>query len=400
MNIREQPAKKLRVGIFTESYPPVVNGVTTSVITLIGQLQKLGHEVFVFSSEFPGYTGDPGYVYRVPAFFTPFDKAYPVPLPLTRRIIADVSAMELDIIHTQSPFLMGLIARHVARLHKIPLVATNHTIYTEYVHYVPFIPKILAKESAHVWIGWYYTGCDTVITPSNFSANRLRDEYGVEEARIAVIPSGIMLPGKVSEDAKQEVRKKYGIPEEAPVLMYAGRMAKEKNLWMLLKACEDVIFRERPDARLVLAGSGMLAAALQDAADKSDVLRGKVVLTGFLKREDLIPIYASATLLTFPSLTETQGMVVGEAMANGVPCVAVNEGGAPETVNDGVDGLRAPNDPKDFGAAVVRLLADPEKLAGMRKEALASSLYRTPECMGAKVIEVYNNVLAKRKGTA
>ena len=388
---------KLRIGIFTESYPPVVNGVTTSVITLIKQLESMGHEVFVFSSEFPGHKGDTDSVVRVPAVFTPFDKAYPIPLPVTPRIMKGVRSMELDVIHTQSPFLMGIIARRVAMLNKVPLIATNHTIYTQYLHYVPFSPS-LVRMSAHIWIGWYYSSCDAVITPSNFAASRLRAEYNVEDSKIAVIPSGIPIPPRVPDEARLEVRKNYGIPPDAPILTYAGRMAQEKNLPMLLAACEKVIFQKRPDAYLVLAGAGMHAGVLKEAANQSSVLRDRVILTGFLPREALDPIYAASTLLTFPSLTETQGMVLGEAMAVGTPCVAVDVGGAPETVMDGVDGLRAPNDPEAFGNIVVDLLGDTARLEAMSVAAVCNAASRTPQCMADKVLDVYQAAMVRRQG--
>jgi glycosyltransferase involved in cell wall biosynthesis len=301
--------------------------------------------------------------------------------------------MELDVIHTQSPFLMGVIAQRVARLNNVPIVATNHTIYTQYLHYVPFSPS-LVRMSAHIWIGWYYAGCSEVITPSEFAASRLRSEYNVQQSKIAVIPSGIPIPPRVSDEERAAVRQKYGIPADAPVLIYAGRMAQEKNLPMLLAACEQVIFRKRPDAYLLLAGAGMHAAELREAANQSAILRDRVILTGFLPRAALDPIYAAATLLTFPSLTETQGMVLGEAMAVGTPCVAVDVGGAPETIEDGVDGVRVPNDPEAFGAAVVDLLNDPARLEVMSAAAVRGADRRTPERMAEKVLAVYRRAMA------
>lgn len=385
--------KKLRIGIFTESYPPVINGVTTSVTTLITQLESLGHRVFVFSSEFPGHKGDADDVVRIPAVFTPFDKAYPIPLPITPRIMRGVREMELDIIHTQSPFLMGVIAQRVSQCNHVPLVATNHTIYTQYLHYVPFAPS-LVRASAHIWIGWYYSSCRAVITPSHFAASRLRSEYNVRDTQIAVIPSGIPIPPPVSDEAKAAIRRKYGIPDGAPILTYAGRMAQEKNLPMLLHACERVVFRKRSDAYLILAGAGMLARVLEEMANESSILKGRVILTGFLPRTALDPIYATSSLLTFPSLSETQGMVLGEAMAVGTPCVAVDAGGAPETVCPGVDGLRTPNDPAAFGEAVVELLNDPARLESMRKAAVVNAVQRTPQCMAEKVLAVYHRAMA------
>jgi glycosyltransferase involved in cell wall biosynthesis len=236
-----------------------------------------------------------------------------------------------------------------------------------------------------------------VITPSNYSGLRLQQEYGVHKTRIAVIPSGIPIPKQaVTAEEAAQVRKTYGIAAEAPLLLYSGRMAKEKNLHMLLDSCEQVVFKSRPDAFLLLAGAGMEAASLQHHIDSSSILKGRVVMTGFLPRPQLDPIYAAADLYTFPSVTETQGMVLGEAMAAGTPCVAVDAGGAPETVSPGEDGLRTPNDPVAFGEAIVSLINDSERLKSMGKAAIANAELRTPEKMGEKVLAVYAAALTAR----
>ena len=159
---------------------------------------------------------------------------------------------------------------------------------------------------------------------------------------------------------------------------------------MLLDSCEHEILQKCPKAILVLAGSGVDAAATQERVDASPVLRGRVKLTGFLERSALDPIYAASDLFVFPSRTETQGMVLGEALAAGTPCVVVNEGGAPETVTDGVDGIRVPNDPKIFGDAVLSLLDDNDRRDRMGAAGIELAVCRTPQRMAQRVMDVYS----------
>ena len=232
--------RKLRVGVFTESYPPVVNGVTTSVLALIEQLRIAGHEVFVFASHFPGYKDDSPNVTRFRAIVTKYERGYPLPLPVSRRIISSIGDMRLDLLHTQSPFLLGLVALQAARAYNLPLVATNHTLYTEYTHYVPGFPQDWVKWTTRTWVGFYYRHCDAIMAPSEMAGKRLRSEYNIPDVPISTVPSGVPIPPTVPDGDRDAVRAKYGIPLDAPVLMYAGRLAKEKNLEMLLESCRDV----------------------------------------------------------------------------------------------------------------------------------------------------------------
>lgn len=381
--------KKLRIGIFTESYPPVVNGVTTSVITLVEHLERLGHTVFIFAPRFPGHKGDPDNVIRFPSILTPFDRGYPLPIPFSRDVIASVAHYDLDIIHSQVPFLLGLTALMVARAEGKPLVATNHTLYTEYSHYMPLVPDEITKGATRSMVRWYYERCDAVIAPSKMAASRLVDGYGIHKTTIRVVPTGIPHAAHVSDDDIQRARERFGVGSGEPLLLFAGRIAREKNLGMLLDSFENIIARAKPGAKLVLAGSGVDAAHLQERIDKSAVLRNRVIMTGFVNRPDLDPIYAAADLFVFPSLTETQGVVLGEALAAGTPCCAVNAAGTPETVTDGVDGLLTPNDPAAFGQAVLRLLSDPALLQRMSRAAIELADTRTPEKMAQRVVSVY-----------
>jgi 1,2-diacylglycerol 3-alpha-glucosyltransferase len=383
------PKRRMRVGIFTESYPPVVNGITTSVTTLVEQLERMGHTVHVFAPKFPGHSGDPSNVVRFPSWTTRYDPGYPLPVPFSRDLISAVARYKLDVIHSQSPFLLGLVALMVARAEHIPLVATNHTLYTEYSHYVPVVPEDITKTVTKSVVRWYYEKCDAVIAPSKMAADRLGDGYGIRRTIVKVVPTGIPLAPPISPEMKLEVRRRYGVPADAPMLLYAGRLAKEKNLWMLLEAFEKVVLPAHPEARLVLAGSGVDAEAIQHMVDESNLLRDRVRMTGFINRPDLDPIYAAADIFAFPSVTETQGVVLGEALAAGTPCCAVDAAGSPETVTDGVDGLLTANDRTAYGVALNRMLDDPEMRVMMSRNALRLAQQRTPQHMAQKIVAIY-----------
>jgi glycosyltransferase involved in cell wall biosynthesis len=387
----------IRVGIFTDGYPPVVNGVSTSVHTLVEQLERAGHKVFVFAPRFPGYTESAPNVVRFPSFITPFDKRYPLPLPFSRELFATLRRLRLDIVHSQSPFVLGLVALELSRRHKIPLVATNHTLYLQYTHYVPFVPKPVISAMARRAIGWYYRSCEGVITPSNMAAGQLIDLFSVCTTPVHVVPSGVPIPANITPEQRSEARARLGVPDDALMLLYCGRLAREKNLLMLLDAFEFGVLPKFPHAKLVLAGSGPDADDVKERVDSSPALIDSVLLPGFINRNDLDPIYATADLFVFPSKTETQGMVSGEALAVGTPCVVVNEGGAPETVTDGVDGILAPDDPKIFAAAINKILGDPELRAKMGAAGIAGAVNRTPEVMVSKIISIYEDAIKQVK---
>jgi len=387
----------LRVGIFTDGYPPVVNGVSTSVHTLVEQLERAGHTVFVFAPRFPGYTEHAPNVIRFPSFITPFDKRYPLPMPFSRELFATLRRLRLDVVHSQSPFVLGLIALELSRRQKVPLVATNHTLYLQYTHYVPFLPKPVISAMARKAIGWYYRSCEGVITPSRMAASQLIDLFSVSTTPVHIVPSGVPIPAEISIEEQLAARKTLGVPADALMLLYCGRLAREKNLLMLLDAFEFGVLPKYPGCKLVLAGSGPDADDVQERVESSPLLIDSVKLPGFINRDNLDPIYATADVFVFPSKSETQGMVSGEALAVGTPCVVVNEGGAPETVTDGVDGLLAPDDAALFANAINTILGDPVLRKKMGEAGIANAVNRTPERMASQVINIYEDAIKQVK---
>lgn len=383
----------MHVGIFSESYPPLVNGVSTSVLTLIAQLEQAGHRVSVFTSRSRHYKDERPGVYRFPSVNSLMEPDYVLPVPLSPKIMAAIPHLGLDLIHSQSPFLLGLIAQRMARELHLPHIATNHTLYTQYAHYFPFLPPPLTRLALVRWMRGYYNDCDHVLAPSELTRRWLIEVYGVQSP-VSIIPTGIPLPPALRV-TPAETRRELGLPPEARLLLYVGRLAPEKNLEMLLRSFVQ-IKAQTTDTYLVIAGSGKSQGVIRRLA-RSLGLNDRAVFTGSLGRARLDPLYQAADVFLFPSTSETQGVAVGEALAAGTPCVVVNGGGAPESVHDGEDGFLVDDDPGQMTARALKLLRDPDLHRHMSEAACRNAVQRTPEKVASRIMAIYEDLVAARR---
>ena len=391
------------VGLFTESYEPVVNGVSTSVKTLAGELVEAGHRPVVVAPRFPGYVDAPTGegkgvpVLRLPSWRTRWNPqnpfAYP-PLPSwLGKAPGSLRNASFNIVHTQQPFGMGLHGKAVARRLKVPLVSTFHTLYMEYAHYFPVIPTPIARRFLAFAMTRYYGSCNAVIVPSREAGRRLQI-LGVSESLLRVVPTGVGEAVFASPEAAQAARKKYDVPPGAPLILFVGRLAREKNLELLFDAFARVLaaggFPIAPV--LVLAGSGPWREECESAAKKSGA-EAQIRFAGFVTRENLAPLYTSASLFAFPSPTETQGVVLSEAQSYGVPCVVVEGGGASEFVRANADALVVPPTVDAFTNALADLLHNHAKRDAFAQAARESPLRPTPSGMAQAILDVYDRAL-------
>jgi len=382
----------MRVGIFTESYPPLINGVSTSVQTLIAHLEQAGHDVYVFTSRYPHYRDERKGVFRFPSVNALVEPDYVLPVTFSPRIARIIPTLKLDIVHSHSPFFLGLLARRVARALDLPHIATNHTLYTEYAHYLP-LPTVAATRWMLVrWMRGFYDTCDRVLAPSHLT-QRVLEGYGVGTP-ISVVPTAIPAPPYVLQ-RPPETKQEFGLPPDACLLLYVGRLAPEKNLDLLLQSFA-LIAAKTNDTYLILAGSGKSRGELEARARALGIHR-RTRFAGFLGRTKLDPLYQASDLFLFPSKTETQGLAVGEALAAGLPCVVVNAGGAPESVRDGVDGFLVEDDPAQMAAWTLELLADPAGRRRLSEDAKRGAQSRTPEHVGGRMVSVYEELIAARR---
>ena len=377
-----------RIGMFSESFHPVQNGVSTSVLTLIAGLRALNHHICVFAPAHEHQPVSESNVLRFPSFVSAFNREYPVAYPFLPRIALEThfDRLKLDVVHTHTPFVMGLTGGKLAIRRNVPLVSTFHTLYAQYTHYVPLLPDSMTQSLVEHYLPWYYNRCTEIICPSEVAAQTLRG-YGVTRP-ITVIPTGVPLPPReaLTETARRQARKRIGVSFHAPLLVYAGRIAREKNIDWLLEVFGKV-HSQVPAARLAIVGGG---SYLEEAKSAASSFGDSVLFPGPTPRHQLDELFAACDVFCFPSASETQGLVIGEARAAGAPCVVADAGGAPETVRDGEDGFRVPcGDTAAFAARVVQLLTNPELRATMRANARANALAYTPERMVQNVLGVY-----------
>ncbi len=337
----------MNILLMTNTYLPHVGGVARSVSAFEQEYRRLGHNVLVIAPEFNGHPSDSEHVIRVPAIqnFNGSDFSFPVPVP--GLLQTALNEFQPDIVHSHHPFLLGATAVRIARARQVPLVFTNHTLYEHYTHYIGSETNMLSKFITTLTVG-YSNLCDAVIAPSRSVAKMLR-ERGVE-THISVVPTGIET-NVFRHGEGRGIRAEFGIPAHAYVVGHVGRLAPEKNLPFLAKAVA-VFLQSHPDAHFLVVGSGPSEEEIADICMLYGVA-DRLHLTGTLQDQRLVDAYHAMDVFAFASQSETQGLVVTEAMAAGLPVVALDGPGVREVVVDGENGrLLLQEDVSTFAAAL------------------------------------------------
>lgn len=381
----------LRIGFFTDSYRPYTSGVVRSIDLFTREFKERGHEVFIFGPDYPlKQCPKEERVFRFASIPAPTMPDYSVPIPLSAQLGSTIRRIKLEIIHVHSPFLLGRLGAYAARQYNLPLVFTFHTLYEQYAHYLPLARgavKLLAQAVGRD----FCNRCDLVVAPSRLVESYL-GEIGVN-TRVAVIPTGTDLV-EFSDADKGWLRDNFGVAHDEKALLFVGRLGREKNIIFLLQSFYRVqqVF---PRVKLIIVGSGPLEEKLRSLCLDLE-LEQKVIFTGLLPRRELVHCYAGADLFLFPSVTETQGLVIGEARAAGLPVVAMSASAAAEMVVHGEDGLLAEPSPAEFSAAVVRLLQDRELYHKMRCRARDNAAAFSCAVSAEKMLDSYLELLETR----
>ncbi len=357
----------MRVALFTNNYLPFCGGVTTSVETLRRGLVGRSHEVWVFAPRFPGAVHD-SHVVRYPSLPAATYPEFALAVPFSRTIAARVRALSIDVFHAQHPFLLGPTARRLARRPRRPLIFTYHTRYEKYAHYVP-LQRTLVEAAAVRLSTRFAARATAVIAPSAV----IRDELLSRGVRspIAVVPTGIDLSRFCPGD-RPAARRAVGLAADERVLLYVGRLDREKSVERILLSF-DRIASTVPRARLLLIGQGTQAEALRRLAGSLPIA-DRIQFLGLRAHADLPVWYQAADLFVFASETETQGLVLAEAAACGLPAVAVASPGCEEVVQDGASGLLTKAEPAALAEAAIGLLVDGERrrVMGVRAREVAT----------------------------
>lgn len=341
----------MKLAIFTNTYTPHVGGVAKSVASLVEGMRDRGHEVLVVAPEFEDQPEDERSVIRIPSIQHFNGTDFSFKLPSGNRIGEAIKAFRPDVIHSHHPFLLGDAAMRMAHQWGLPLVFTHHTRYEDYVHYVLDDSEYLERLAIELATE-YANLCDRIIAPSE-SIRKLITKRGVT-TRVEAIPTGINLDAFQSGDGHR-TRQQLGIDKDCFVVGHVGRLANEKNLGYLASAV-CAFLEQAEDAVFLLAGEG---ESLEDIRRKfrEHSLEDRLFHLGKLAAQDLVDAYHAMDVFVFSSKSETQGMVLAEAMAAGTPVVALDAPGVRDIVEDGANGFLLESDapPGEFASAIGRL---------------------------------------------
>lgn len=314
----------MNIALFSETYYPEINGVATSVYTLKCELEKRGHNVYVFTTTTPGAPEYEHNVFRVPSIPFILITERRVGLFYQPKLAHIIKKLDLDIIHTHTEFSLGIFGRIMAKELKVPIVHTYHTIYEDYTHYLTRIKALdrRAKAFARTYTKVCCNTVEQVIVPTQ-KTKELLTRYSVHKD-ISVVPTGINLdkfdPSHYSIEEVADLKRRYGIGPEDKVLLYIGRVSAEKNIEEIVQAMPEYM-KSRSNVKFVIVGSGPALEKLQQMV-KDYKLEARFIFTGAQPWDRIGLFYRIGDVFVSASQSETQGLTYIEAMASGLPVVA------------------------------------------------------------------------------
>ena len=386
----------MRVLMISDVFFPRITGVSTSIQTFAREFVDKGHEVTLIAPDYGQDTVEPFEVLRIPSRYLPIDPEDRILKPrLIRRHDAELARRGFDLIHIQTPFVAHYAGLGLARRLGLPIVESYHTFFEQYLHhYVPFVPSAWLRFIARHFSTAQCNDVQGLAVPSQAMLDVLA-RYGVQTPA-RVVPTGIDLD-QFSRGDGSRFRAAHGIAPERPVLVHVSRLAYEKNIEFVIRALVR-IKAEVPDVLLVIAGEG---PAEQDliAQVRRLGLQDNTLFTGYLGRDgSLEDCYCAGDAFVFASRTETQGLVLLEAMALGVPVVSTAVMGTKEVLGDGLGSLIAEEDEADFAAKAVRLLRDKGLRAQLAADAVRHARAWSAPVLADRMLELYAEVIERRLG--
>ena len=381
--------------MISDVYFPRINGVSTSISTFAKEFKQQGHLVHLIAPDYEqgildGDELEEKWIYRISSKTVPFDpEDRLMSKAKVKRLLPKLLANKYDIVHIHTPFLAHYAGIWLARKLGLPVVETYHTFFEEYLfHYVPVLPKALLKFIARKFSVSQCKQIDHVVVPSQPMADVLH-QYGVMTAH-TILPTGVDI--KINKQNEGHFfRKQHGITSKQPVLVHIGRVAFEKNIDFLLLVVASLV-NHHPNIVLIIAGEGPALNHLKSLTCKLEI-QSNVKFVGYLDREkDLSACYQAGDIFVFSSRTETQGLVLLEAMLLGVPVVSIAEMGTKDILVNGIGALIAKHDVEDFVEKVLKILQNPQLKSDLAKAGVHYAKAWKPSEMAKKMLDLYREL--------
>ncbi|MGM0602415.1 MAG: glycosyltransferase, partial [Bacillota bacterium] len=386
--------KKLKIAMFTNNYFPVIGGVPISIERLSRALRKLGHEVKIFAPKYPDFDKDEADIIRCSLLY--YHKQGGMDIPITnifsRKIENEFYKNDFDVVHCHHPFWLGSKGMSLGHKYNVPVVFTYHTRLEKYAHYIPgflFLRKLFENRFAHLMIKHFSNRANAVFTPTDSTREYLR-AVGVKRF-IKVLPTGVDFDNyDIDKDAISSLRSE--LAGEEILLITVARLSKEKNLYFLLDGIKYIKENSDLNFRLIVLGDGPERNNLQDYL-KENNLDNSVDLLGSVDFKEISRYYLASDLFVFASTSETQGMVLLEAMAGNTPVVAVRSSGIDDVIENGFNGYKTEEDVESWAEKVMKLMKDDELLAETSENALKMAQKYSIMNMGEEAEKVYKKLL-------
>lgn len=391
----------MRIGIFSDSYHPDINGVVTSIKMLEREMKKRGHEVFVFSpSKHEPTENENLYMLKSIPLFVAKKFKYRIATFYSRPIAKQIKALDLDIVHTQSEFSLALFGKIISRKFDIPFIHTYHTMWEDYMHYIVPIKgrNIYPKRFARNFSKAFVRKAECVITPSKKTEKYLKYRCNVKNKPIYIIPTGIDIepfnPSNFTEEKKNALKISLGIKKDEKVILFIGRIGEEKSIDKVLNAMPEV-FTKFTNSKFVIVGEGPAKDSLAELTKKLNII-DKVIFTGSVPWEQIALYYSIGDVFVNASTTETQGLTFIEAMASGVPVVARYAPNLAEFIHNDENGLLVKNE-KDFADTIIKVLSNKELADKLTDNGFKTASENSSKEFGDKLIAVYEQVIENYK---
>lgn len=325
----------MKIALMTNNYKPVLGGVPISIERLANGLRNQGHQVTIFAPTYENQVEEEG-VFRYKTLLSHFVGGIVLPNPIDPEIEKEFERQQFDVIHVHHPFLIGRTARYLSKKYNIPLVFTYHTRYEQYLHYVKGMEHF--KWIVPLYLKPFIRKCDFVIAPTRSIEDYLMKTYAGVEEKIGILPTGINQKDfEVPEYRVNRLRKAYGIHNDETLFLFVSRIAKEKNIDFLINCIDCLKKKTDKPFKVLFVGDGPQLRELEEDVRKRGI-DNIVIFAGRVPNEDTSVYYKAADAFIFSSKTETQGIVILEALASGTPVLAIKATGVSDLVFSGYNG--------------------------------------------------------------